>query len=61
MYNNPSAGLFAAEDPMKDQFNWYGYCDGIIELRNVTNELNRALEILYRKQLAEIGAARRFM
>ena len=26
-YYNPTAGRFAAEDPIKDQHNWYGYCN----------------------------------
>jgi len=25
-YYNPMQGRFGAEDPIKDQFNWYGYC-----------------------------------
>ena len=27
-YYNPGAGRFAAEDPIRDKFNWYGYCGG---------------------------------
>jgi len=27
-YYNQNIGRFSAEDPVKDQFNWYGYCSG---------------------------------
>jgi len=27
-YYNPLTGSFGAEDPIKDQLNWYGYCGG---------------------------------
>ena len=26
-FYNPTTGSFCAEDPIKDQFNWYGYCN----------------------------------
>ena len=34
-YYNPNNGRFGAEDPIKDQFNWYGYCNN-----NPTNWLD---------------------
>jgi len=27
-YYDPAVGRFSAEDPIKDQLNWYGYCGG---------------------------------
>jgi len=27
-YYSPSLGRFSAEDPIRDKFNWYGYCGG---------------------------------
>ena len=27
-YYAPDLGRFSAEDPIRDKFNWYGYCDG---------------------------------
>jgi len=27
-YYAPNLGCFSAEDPIRDKFNWYGYCGG---------------------------------
>jgi len=50
-YYNPNQGRFVAEDPIKDQLNWYGYCGanpvkftdplGLYRIRVTTRDLCR--------------------